>query len=276
MKKQAFLITLLAVLLVPVFANAQQEELGLASYYSDLFHGKPTASGELYDKNKMTAAHKTLPFGTIIKVTRLDNGKSVQVRVNDRGPYISGRIVELSRAAAEKIDLVRDGVTRVKVEVVTEDANKETTASTTAETPKEKNTVSSKGATESTVTKESKTAPAKAKTVATSSSKAKSGAVTSTAGLYEVSLKREDMKGYGVQVAAFKSEDAMFKKVEELKAQWFDKVLVSVAESKNGEKMYKIILGSFATKTEAEEYKKNLKKNKKMDGFVVDLSQLAQ
>ena len=276
MKKQAFLLTLMTILVMPMFLQAQQEELGLASYYSDLFHGKPTASGELYDKDKMTAAHKTLPFGTTIKVTRLDNGKSVQVRVNDRGPYISGRIVELSRAAAEKIGLVNDGVTRVKVEVVADNAKTEV-ATASPKTSEKKETVSAKGATEQTTTKEEKAPASKPKAVAVKSATPKKGVKsTASAGLYEVSLKREDMKGFGVQVAAFENQDAMFKKVEELKAKWFDKVLVSVAEKKDGTKLYKIILGSFETRNEAEEYKKNLKKNKKMDGFVVDLSKLAQ
>ena len=276
MKKQAFLITLLAVLLFPVFANAQQEELGLASFYSDLFQGKPTASGELYDTDKMTAAHKTLPFGTTIKVTRLDNGKSVKVTVNDRGPYISGRIVELSRAAAEKIDLVKDGVTRVKVEVVSDKTSEKDAVTSSKPSSSKKETVTAKGGQTKTAKKVEKKSSPKPKAVAVKSASSGKGKSSTSAGLYEVSLKREDMKGFGVQVAAFKSEDAMFKKVEELKSQWFDKVLVSVAESKDGSKLYKIILGSFATKNEAEEYKKNLKKNKKMDGFVVDLSKIAQ
>ncbi len=274
MKKQTFLITLTMVLLAPLFANAQQEELGLASYYSDLFHGKPTASGELYDKDKFTAAHKTLPFGTTIKVTRLDNGKSVQVRVNDRGPYISGRIVELSRAAAEKIGLVTDGVARVKVEVLSKKDQSTAKIATATNPSTSKGTVSTKGSESKTVQKKESGASAKPKTVPVSTSSAKKDVAGSGSELYEVSLTKEEMKGFGVQVAAFKSEDAMFKKVQELKAQWFDKVLVSVAETKDGSKIYKIILGSFETKDAAEEYKKNLKKNKKMDGFVVDLSQM--
>ena len=87
--KSTFKIILLNLFLTTALM-AQDDEFGIASYYSDLFQGKPTASGELYDKAQLTAAHKTLPFGTLVKVTRLDNNKSVQVRVNDRGPFISG------------------------------------------------------------------------------------------------------------------------------------------------------------------------------------------
>ena len=79
------------------------QEYGSASYYSDKFQGRKTASGDLYDKNKFTGAHKSLEFGTQVKVTRLDNKKSVTIRINDRGPYIKGRVVDVSRAAAEKL-----------------------------------------------------------------------------------------------------------------------------------------------------------------------------
>ena len=93
-------------------------EIGDAAYYSDHLHGRKTSTGEIYDKNKLTAAHKTLPAGSEIKVTRLDNGISVRVKVNDCGPHGDGRVVDLSRAAAERIGLIRDGVTRVRVDLV--------------------------------------------------------------------------------------------------------------------------------------------------------------
>ena len=116
------LITLLIpALLLASFSlmSAQNnEEWGLASYYSDDFEGKTTAYGVAYDKNQLTAAHKLHPFGTMLKVTRLDNNKSVTVKVIDKGPYIKGRVVDVSRAAAEKIGLVAVGVAEVKVEVV--------------------------------------------------------------------------------------------------------------------------------------------------------------
>jgi rare lipoprotein A len=90
---------------------------GLASVYSEHLNGKRTASGERYDSNSLTAAHRTLPFGTEVRVTNLDNGKSVRVRVNDRGPHIQGRIVDLSSRAATVLGM-RSGVARVKVEIL--------------------------------------------------------------------------------------------------------------------------------------------------------------
>jgi rare lipoprotein A len=88
---------------------------GLASYYADSYEGKTTANGEIYRQGKITAAHKTLPFGTKVEVTNLSNNKSVVVRINDRGPFIRGRIIDLTKAAAREIDMVGAGVAKVKI-----------------------------------------------------------------------------------------------------------------------------------------------------------------
>jgi rare lipoprotein A len=93
-------------------------EKGLASWYGEPYHGRRTASGEVYDMHQMTAAHRTLAFGTVVEVTRRDTGADVKVRVNDRGPFIRGRIIDLSYAAARKIGLDVDGVAPVKVTVI--------------------------------------------------------------------------------------------------------------------------------------------------------------
>jgi rare lipoprotein A len=92
---------------------------GVASYYHNKFHGRKTANGERYDKRELTAAHRFYPFGTWLRVTSLDNGNSVIVRINDRGPFIRSRIIDLSRAAAEQIDMLHDGLMRVRIEVLT-------------------------------------------------------------------------------------------------------------------------------------------------------------
>jgi rare lipoprotein A len=90
-------------------------ETGVASWYGRDFHGKPTSSGEVYDMREMTAAHKTLPIPTWVEVTNLSNGKSVIVKVNDRGPFVDGRIIDLSQRAAEELDMIRAGTARVRV-----------------------------------------------------------------------------------------------------------------------------------------------------------------
>jgi len=101
---------------IPSVSDHQNcNQTGMASYYADKFNGRKTANGETFDESKLTAAHKTLPFGTIVKVTNLTNNKSVIVRVNDRGPFVAGRIIDLSKAAAKKINLIEAGVVKVSV-----------------------------------------------------------------------------------------------------------------------------------------------------------------
>jgi len=89
-----------------------------ASWYGPGFHGRKTANGEVYDQNSFTAAHKSLKFGTLLKITNLKNNKSVVIRINDRGPYIHGRDLDLSKAAALELGMVRKGVAKIKVEEI--------------------------------------------------------------------------------------------------------------------------------------------------------------
>lgn len=91
---------------------------GVASYYHDSLHGNKTASGQIYDKNRVSAAHKTLPLGTKVKVTDLETGRSIVVRINDRGPFVKGRVIDLSRRAAAELDIIDRGVAPVEVEVL--------------------------------------------------------------------------------------------------------------------------------------------------------------
>ncbi len=105
------------------YASGEKAEIGLkikgeASYYGPGFHGKQTASGEIFDQDDFTCAHKSLPFGTKLKVVRVDNGSSVVVRVNDRGPYVDGRILDLSVAAGKKIGLDKVGHAEVVATVI--------------------------------------------------------------------------------------------------------------------------------------------------------------
>lgn len=91
---------------------------GIASYYAHDFHGKMTSNGEIFDMHALTAAHKVFPFGTKVRVTNLENGKSVIVRINDRGPFVEARIIDLSLGAAKELDMLQKGTTRVRLEVL--------------------------------------------------------------------------------------------------------------------------------------------------------------
>ncbi|WP_109808239.1 septal ring lytic transglycosylase RlpA family protein [Sphingosinithalassobacter portus] len=123
----------LAVLMLPAFAvsacggsaissapNSASYAVvdGVASYYADEYAGRPTASGELFDPSKMTAAHRTLPFGTVVRVTDPATGRSVVVRINDRGPFRPGRVIDLSRAAAAQLGILRRGIAPVRLQVL--------------------------------------------------------------------------------------------------------------------------------------------------------------
>ena len=107
-------------------------ETGLASWYGPKFHGRTTANGERYNMNGLTAAHKTLPFNTVVRVENVDNGRTVDVRINDRGPFVGNRIIDLSRRAAEEIDMIGSGTAEVRVILLEDGDRKISTSSTTS------------------------------------------------------------------------------------------------------------------------------------------------
>ena len=297
-------ITLL--FLIPVFfmsvntLNAQEEEFGLASYYSDDYHGRPTAYGDYYDKDKLTAAHKKYPYGTKIKVTRLDNNKSVTVTVTDKGPYIKGRVVDLSRRAADNIGLVADGVAQVKVELVsksnrqaevastnvrkepvrpsgyefTDPRVEETKAREVAAVKRETATTSTTPATET--AKSPAAAPATAATKAAATGEIKFKLVQqdyNQYGLYKIVLQKPEKRGFGVQIASLSSYENVLKQVADLQGKWFDNILIS-AEKNGAAPVYKVILGPFVDEKTAENYQSSLGKKYKIKGFVVNLEEI--
>jgi len=113
--KTSVLTALIALLFSPLSGQEVWNQEGVASYYAKYFHGRKTASGVRYDQSRLTAAHLTLPFGTVLEVTNLTNNETVIVEVNDRGPFSNLRILDLSYAAAEKIDMVLSGLVRVRI-----------------------------------------------------------------------------------------------------------------------------------------------------------------
>ncbi|MEE8359710.1 MAG: septal ring lytic transglycosylase RlpA family protein [Candidatus Omnitrophota bacterium] len=114
------LIVFMAGIAVKVFEsiNDRHGRVGMASWYGDKWRGRKTANGERFDPDKLTAAHRLLPFGTVVMVTNLENGLQVRVVINDRGPHINGRIIDLSRAAARKLGMIEDGLAKVKLRIM--------------------------------------------------------------------------------------------------------------------------------------------------------------
>ena len=117
MKVKSRFVLFLFLLSSFLFADVYKENVQ-ASYYADKFHGRKTASGEIFNMYDFTCAHKTLPFGTILRVTNLSNNKSVNVRVNDRGPFAKGREIDVSKAAAQKLDMIKTGTANVRIEII--------------------------------------------------------------------------------------------------------------------------------------------------------------
>ena len=106
------------VLPPPIPARPGFAETGVASWYGHPYHGRRTSNGEVYDMDEMTAAHLRLPFGTILRVRNLDNGRDIEVRINDRGPFVKSRILDLSREAARRLDMIGPGTARIRLEVL--------------------------------------------------------------------------------------------------------------------------------------------------------------
>ncbi|HRX69421.1 MAG TPA: septal ring lytic transglycosylase RlpA family protein, partial [Tenuifilaceae bacterium] len=134
-------VILIMVTSVTLFAQSGYVQEGKASFYADKFEGRTTASGERYSHAKSTCAHLSLPFGTLVKVTQISSGESVVVRVNDRGPFVPNRIIDLSRSAAEKLGFISEGVTDVRIEVLDNEGNvlPQTPPSKPKENPETKN-----------------------------------------------------------------------------------------------------------------------------------------
>jgi rare lipoprotein A len=271
------------------------QEIGLASVYAQKFQGGRTANGEIFNHNGFTAAHRTLPFGTLIKITRTDNGKSVVVRINDRGPFVSERITDISKAAATKLKISDEfDEVRVKLEVVTDknasagmaDAQKQLAVPVSnrpqaVPMPDNYQTVTSKGVEDQrSIPREYRNNSTKQLTTnvaANGNSKPKSGLATlhipknyDKYGLYAVKKNSGKSAGFAVQVASLTTHSSMLKKVENLQEKSFDNVLVNIVKGNDGDPDYKILLGPFDSSAQAETYLKSVK-SKSMSGFVVGL-----
>lgn len=115
LRVHSLISSLVVMVFMTVGCSPKITETGIASYYADKFEGRKTASDVVFRQNKMTAAHRSLPFGTKVKVTNLTNGNTIKVRINDRGPFVEGRIIDLSKKAAGKLQMINAGIAEVKI-----------------------------------------------------------------------------------------------------------------------------------------------------------------
>ncbi len=269
MRQSLFTLIFLAIAAL-LSSFAVNTEYGKAGYYADSLHGRKTASGEPYNKNDLTCAHKSLPFGTKVRITRIDNKKSVVVRVNDRGPFVEGYVTDISRLAAELIGLIKDGVTRVQLDVVEAAPTARVAAAVDGNTSLVANKPSQTSA--SKVLKGAKPVaynydPVPAKASSTQSN-------TSTE-LYKVEIKPSLKAGFGVQVSTLYNAENVIPTLKQLQVQWPDKALVLVQSTGNdNNSIYKIILGPYPDRKAAEAQQKLAVKRKFKDSFVVYLGDM--
>jgi len=220
-------VIVLFVLCCSTMAFAQTAQEGLASFYADKFVGRKTANGETYHHAKKTAAHPKLPFGTIVKVTNIENQKLVIVRINDRGPFKKGRIIDLSKSAAEQLGFVNKGLAMVKVEVVGSLDDFEKNEKIPARQEQEKG----------------------------KSEKSRSKVPTA---YYKVKLSGQEVEGFGVQLGSFREFISAARFIDKLPAAAQNSVLLQVEDHPQGE-TFKVVVGPMANRFAAEDKKSKLK-----------------
>lgn len=220
MKKVLSSLLILFIFSAGLQAQSSFKQKGVASYYADKFEGRKTASGATYKGNKMTAAHLMLPFGTLVKVTNVKNQKSVEVEINDRGPFVEGRIIDLSKAAAEELGFIHDGLAEVEVVVVEHSDDMEAGKAVHVKTSEK-------------ITKHQKE-------------------------YYEVHAEKREPKGFGVQIGTFRELVNMMNLTHNLKSVYQKDVIVEVVNV-NGVSVYKVIIGNIANHKKATDLREELK-----------------
>lgn len=220
---------LISFLLLLITSNAQDtvKQRGFASCYAEKFEGRITASGEIYDPLKLTAAHQKLNFGTFVKVTNVENNKSVIVVINDRGPYTGNRIIDLSKKAAYKIGLIESGITEVEIEIV------------------ESSNINIESLQENLSQDDDK-----------------------TEGLYyKLMAKKTKPGGFGIQIASY-AEIANLMHLADIINESIKKDLIIQVVHLNQNKIYRLIIGDFKTKEDANKFKITLKDDYP-DAFII-------
>lgn len=272
--------------------ETQMDETGSALFYADYFEGNPTALGETYNPNLMTAAHKNLPLGTIVKVSRIDNGLTTTVRINDRGAYCDDCIIDLSLAAAKQIDLIRVGHTRVYLTVIgfsntnpptptefvrPQQNNANFTArglqngysnseiSQVYNTPPQYNNTEVRSSPATAVDERYPTSERGASQTQgnTSSQQVKSP--------NEVAVLANPVHGYAIQLGSYGNLDNAERHVTSLQHKGFDHLFIVKETKADGTPINRVMVAPFSSTTEAQVYLKDLRDYYQMDGIVVKM-----
>lgn len=240
---------LIQVLLLVLVSHIgfSQVQTGKASFYADKFEGRPTASGAIYKHNLATAAHRKLALGTKVKVTNLANNKSAVVLINDRGPFIRGRIIDVSQSVAKRLGFINSGVTDVTIEVISG-------TSTPNEAP----------------TRVASTSPTSTETIVTKHQLISSKSVVENREFYSLEVNRIKPNFFGVQIGSFQEVANLIRLADQLKISYRKAVSVQVKRF-DDVMVYSLILGDFKNRLAAERFKSKIDQNYP-DAFIVDLS----
>lgn len=270
------------------YNQAANVETGSAVYYADYLHGQSTAMGEIYSKYEMTCSHRYHPKGTLLKVTRIDNGKSVTVRVNDKGTFSGDVVISLSLAAAMEIELIKTGKSAVTVEMVG-------TSSLNPVNPNRENLIARDAIASNYNTNNYTTYASNAPSTAPSAGdrltpKGTSGAsfqwddnsVRSTPvsnevpAAYNVNMNAPTSyaanSGFGIQIGSYGVYDNADRQLSNLRNAGVNNTFVKESITSSGAKLYRVMIGAFSSRLEAQDYLQGLKNQYIADGIVVDLS----
>ncbi|MEM8583052.1 MAG: septal ring lytic transglycosylase RlpA family protein [Bacteroidota bacterium] len=283
-------------------------ETGKASVFDSKYAGATTSFQTTYNPEELVAAHKTYPYNSVVVVKNLENNREVRVRIIDEGPFVHGRIIEISQAAANRLGMSNQSITNVQVRLVSMPGERSTTTASRAAST-ERDRASSQ--TRQTPARSASTPPAEAAAPATYDRVAQSTPTSSSPaevvrnqnrnsisrasnptssssdqsdqakpvtqgqlgpGLYQVQINQGPTAGFGVQVSSMSNLESALDKVIELQGQWFDNIMIRRVGS-GPMSTYKIILGPWSTRDAADSYKSDLKSRYRIDGFVVPLEE---
>jgi len=224
---------ILAVLPLCIFAQVGFVQEGNASFYGDNFEGRVTASGERYSHLKATCSHVSIPFGSLVKITNLDNNQTAIARVNDRGPFVPDRIVDVSKSVAERLGMIDKGIVRVRIEVIDNQGIK---LDTKLEAPKAPPGDGGKS------TSKSQTAEVKTNQQAS---------ITETVEYFSVEVQKQTKKGFFVQLGSFREQTNIFSLLADAQEQFGKRTCVQVV-TVNNDRLFKLLVGPFTSRSDAE------------------------
>lgn len=226
--------------LIPLLTSGQvgYVQEGNASIYDDSFEGRVTASGERYSHLKATCAHVSIPFGSLVKITNLDNNQSAIARVNDRGPFVPGRITDVSKSVAERLGMIGKGIARVRIEVID---NQGVKLEPKVVAPKNQPGDAGKVA------------------VAAQANETKSNlqtGVSESAEYFSVEVQKQIKKGFYLQLGSFKEQANIFTVLADAQEQFGKRPCIQVLTVSN-ERLFKVLIGPFTSRADAEKAKQN-------------------